>query len=237
MTTLLLVRHGRTTANVTGVLAGRTPGVDLDETGVGQARAAAGRLAGLPLTQVVTSPLRRCRHTTQLLVEGRTDAVEVVTENRLTECGYGEWSGRSLKDLAKEKLWATVQQTPSAVRFPGGEAMTEMSARAVAAVRERDHALAASVGDHVAWVAVSHGDVIKAVLADALGMHLDAFQRIVVDPASISVIRFTAGRPFVVSMNTTSGDLATLAAKPAPKGRRRSPAGDAAVGGGMGSAE
>ncbi|RCK68202.1 MSMEG_4193 family putative phosphomutase [Desertihabitans brevis] len=234
MTTLLLVRHGRTTANRTGVLAGRTPGVDLDEVGVQQAQAAAQRIAGLPLAQVVTSPLRRCKHTSQLLTEGRDQPVEVVTDARITECGYGAWSGRPLKELAKEKLWATVQQTPSAVRFPDGEAMTEMSARAVGCVRERDAALAASVGDEAVWVAVSHGDVIKAILADALGMHLDAFQRIVVDPASISVVRYSAGRPFVVSTNTTSGDLSGLQ-PPRRKGRRK-PA-DAAVGGGLGSQE
>ncbi|MVA77057.1 MSMEG_4193 family putative phosphomutase [Auraticoccus sp. F435] len=236
MTTLLLVRHGRTTANRTGVLAGRTPGVDLDGTGVEQARAAGRRIAGLPLAEVVSSPLRRCRHTAQLLVEGRSDTAPVVYEGRLTECGYGEWTGRHLKDLAKEKLWRTVQETPSAVRFPGGEAMTEMSARAVAAVRDRDAALAASAGDGAVWAAVSHGDVIKAVLADALGMHLDAFQRIVVDPASISVIRFTAGRPFVVAMNTTAGDLSHLA-PPRGRSRRRTPPADAAVGGGLGSTE
>jgi probable phosphomutase (TIGR03848 family) len=233
MTTLLLVRHGRTTANRTGVLAGRTPGVDLDEVGVQQARVAAERIAGLPLAQVVTSPLRRCRHTTQLLTETRQPAVEVVTDARITECGYGTWSGRPLKELAKEKLWRTVQTTPSAVRFPDGESMTEMSSRAVSCVRERDAALAATAGDDAVWVAVSHGDVIKAILADALGMHLDAFQRIMVDPASISVVRFSEGRPFVVSTNTTAGDLSGLK-PPAQKKTRRKPA-DAAVGGGLGS--
>lgn len=236
MTTVLLIRHGRTTANRTGVLAGRTPGVDLDATGCEQAAAAGQRIAGLPLTRVATSPLRRCRHTTQLLLAGRPTPVPVETDAGLTECGYGEWSGRTLKELSKEKLWATVQQTPSAVRFPGGESMTEMSARAVAAVRGRDRALAETDGDHVVWAAVSHGDVIKAILADALGMHLDAFQRIVVDPASISVVRFTGGRPFVVTMNSTAGDLTHLT-PPTGRTRRRKPPTDAAVGGGLGSAE
>jgi broad specificity phosphatase PhoE len=110
-----------------------------------------------------------------------------------------------------------------------------MSARSVAAVRRWDARLEEEHGAEATWVAVSHGDVIKAVLADALGMHLDAFQRIVVDPASVSVVRYTAGRPFVMSMNTHEGDLSYLQPKPTPKGRRRkSTSSDAAVGGGAG---
>lgn len=229
MTTLLLVRHGRTTANTSGVLAGRSPGVDLDAHGVEQATAAGERLAGLPVRQVVSSPLQRCRHTAKLL---GLDA-PLVTDAAFTECGYGEWTGRHLKDLAKEKLWRTVQAQPSAVRFPGGESMAEMAARAAGAVRAWDARLTTEHGAETCWVAVSHGDVIKAILADALGMHLDQFQRIMVDPASISVIRYGGDRPYVVTMNSTHGDLTGLAPKP---GRRRPPK-DAAVGGGLGSAD
>jgi broad specificity phosphatase PhoE len=108
-----------------------------------------------------------------------------------------------------------------------------MSARVVGAVRERDAALTEEAGDHAVWLAVSHGDPIKAVLADALGMHLDAFQRIMVDPGSLSVVRYTPHRAFVVTMNSTSGSLAHLAGK--PRKRRRSRASDAAVGGGAGA--
>ncbi len=156
-------------------------------------------------------------------------------ERRLLECDYGEWTGRELKQLAKEKLWGVVQAQPSAARFPGGESLQEMSSRVVAAVRERDAALTADVGDHAVWLAVSHGDPIKAVLADALGLHLDAFQRIVVDPGSLSVVRYTPHRAFVVTMNSSSGSLAHLAGKP-PRGRggRRPRTSDAAVGGGAG---
>jgi 2,3-bisphosphoglycerate-dependent phosphoglycerate mutase len=108
-----------------------------------------------------------------------------------------------------------------------------MSARAVAAVRDRDSAVQEAVGDHAVWLAVSHGDVIKAILADALGMHLDAFQRIVVDPGSLSVVRYTASRAFVLTMNSSCGSLAHLATKPSRRrGRRRSD--DAVVGGGAG---
>lgn len=235
MPTVILARHGRTRANATGVLAGRTSGVRLDDRGREQAAAAAERLAGLELAAVVTSPLTRCRETARLLAP----SAELVVDRGLSECDYGEWTGRELRSLAKEPLWRTVQVQPSAVRFPGGESMAEMSARAVAAVRRRDAELAAEHGDHAVWLAVSHGDVIKAVLADALGLHLDAFQRIVVDPASLSVVRYTPERAFVVTSNSASGSLAHLAA-PARRGRRgrggRRTSSDAAVGGGAGPA-
>jgi len=249
LTTVLLVRHGRTNANATGVLAGRSPGVELDEVGVQQAAASAERIAPLPIRAVVSSPLRRCRQTAKAISDarGKTDShpMPVVAEAGLIEGGYGTWTGRKLQDLAKEKLWRTVQQQPSAVRFPGGEAMTEMSARAVSTVRGWDSKIAAELGDDALWVAVSHGDVIKAILADALGMHLDAFQRIMIDPASISVIHYAETRPFVLRMNSVGQDLASLIAKPAKKSAKKGRAGsakssadkDAAVGGGLGSAD
>ena len=227
MATVILARHGRTAANATGVLAGRSKGIHLDDTGTAQARAAAERLAGLDLALVVSSPLERCRETARLLAP-RTRAV---SDRRLLECDYGDWTGQELKRLSKDKLWRTVQAQPSAARFPGGESLQEMSARAVAAVRDRDAAVAAESGDHAVWVAVSHGDVIKAILADALGMHLDAFQRIAVDPGSLSVVRYTPHRAFVLTMNSGAGSLAHLAAKPR---KRRTRSSDAVVGGGAG---
>jgi probable phosphomutase (TIGR03848 family) len=230
-----LARHGRTTANATGVLAGRSKGVDLDEHGVEQARAAAERLAGLPVAAIVTSPLERCRQTARELNAAQQARLRVSTDRGLLECDYGEWTGRELKTLAKEPLWRTVQAHPSAAAFPGGESMAAMAARAVATVRRWDARIEQEHGPDAVWVAVSHGDVIKAVLADALGMHLDAFQRIVVDPASLSVVRYTPMRPFVVASNTSAGDLAHL--RPPPRSRRRRTAtSDAAVGGGAGPA-
>jgi probable phosphomutase (TIGR03848 family) len=233
MPTLILARHGRTTANASGVLAGRTRGVHLDERGLEQAEAAAGRLADLTLASVVTSPLERCRETARAIARSQQTPVKVSTERGLLECDYGSWTGRELKTLAKEPLWRTVQAHPSAAVFPDGESMADMSARAVAAVRRWDARVEAEHGPDAVWVAVSHGDVIKSILADALGNHLDTFQRIVVDPASLSVVRYTPLRPFVVSVNTTAGSLAHL--KP-PSRRRRSRrvSSDAAVGGGAG---
>jgi 2,3-bisphosphoglycerate-dependent phosphoglycerate mutase len=154
-------------------------------------------------------------------------------DRRLLECDYGEWTGQELKTLAKEKLWRTVQAQPSGARFPGGESLSEMSARAVGAIRDRDQDVEVTSGEGAVWLAVSHGDVIKAILADALGMHLDAFQRIMVDPASLSVVRYTPHRAFVVTMNSSSGSLAHLKAPPR-KGRRRKSSDDAVVGGGAG---
>jgi probable phosphomutase (TIGR03848 family) len=227
--TVILLRHGRTTANTGGVLAGWTPGVGLDETGVQQAQAVAERLATVPLAAVVSSPLERCRQTAELLVAGRDLAVR--TDERLGEARYGDWTGRPIKELVKEPLWKVVQQHPSAAVFPGpeGEGLAQTQARAVAAVR----AWNAELGKDAVWLACSHGDVIKAVLADALGMHLDSFQRIVVDPASISVISYTDTRPFVVRMNDTGGDVAALLPPPKRR-RRRAPSSDAVVGGGAG---
>lgn len=233
MATVILVRHGRTTANATGVLAGRAAGVKLDETGLGQAALAAERLAAVPLAAVVSSPLERCRQTAKSIMAAQSGPLTVSTERGITECDYGEWQGRALKDLAKEKLWATVQSQPSAAAFPGGESLGAMQARAVAAVRRHDGAIETAHGAGAVWVAVSHGDVIKSVLADALGMHLDLFQRINVDPASISIVRYTPARPYVLATNTHAGDLAWLAPKP---GRRTRRSADAAVGGGAGPA-
>jgi probable phosphomutase (TIGR03848 family) len=158
----------------------------------------------------------------------------MLTDKGLTECDYGEWQGRPLKELAKEPLWKVVQSQPSAATFPGGESLGTMQARVVDAVRRRDAAVEKEHGPGAVWAAVSHGDLVKALLADALGMHLDLFQRLHVDPASISIVRYTATRPFVLATNTHDGDLTWLA-PPAKKGRRRAAASaDAAVGGGAG---
>ena len=220
-------------------MAGRSSGVELDEVGQQQVKALAQRIRGVPLTALVSSPLRRCRQTSQALLAAREDGLGLTVEQGLTECGYGEWTGKALRDLAKEDLWKTVQTHPSAVRFPGGESMTEMSSRTVQSVRRWDATLAAEHGDHAVWAVVSHGDPIKAVLADALGLHLDQFQRIMVDPASLSVIRYTATRPYVVTTNSTNADLAALLSPPPPKAAEdpedSAPRDDAAVGGGLGA--
>ena len=229
MTTVLLLRHGRTAANTGGVLAGWTPGIGLDETGREQAAAVAQRLAPVPLAAIVSSPLQRCQETVAPLAAGR-EGVPVHTDDRLGECRYGDWTGRPLKELAKQPMWKVVQQHPSAAVFPGpeGEGLADTQHRAVAAVRNWN----ARLGPEAVWLACSHGDVIKAVLADALGLHLDQFQRLVVDPGSISVVSYTDTRPFVVRVNDTGGAVSSLIP---PKRRRRRRSSDAVVGGGSGA--
>ena len=228
MTTVVLVRHGLT--HLTGpVLAGWTPGLHLDERGQKQAAALAERLRPLPLAAVVSSPLDRCLDTAGAVLAGRGLDLEV--DDRLGECRYGDWTGRPLKELGKEPLWKVVQAHPSAVVFPGpeGEALRDTQVRAVSAVRDWNTRL----GADATWVACSHGDVIKAIVADAMGLHLDSFQRIVIDPCSVTVIRYTELRPFVVRVNDTGGGVADLM-PPKKKGRRRQSSSDATVGGGAG---
>ena len=239
MTTVLLIRHGRTSANTAGLLAGRASGIELDAAGVQQAADLGTRLSGVQLRAIVTSPLRRCRQTAQAVIAAQSDSCVYAVEQGLVECGYGEWTGRSLRELSKDKLWGAIQQQPSAVRFPGGESMSEMSTRAIAAVRAWNARMEAEHGTDAVWAAVSHGDLIKAILADALGMHLDSFQRIVVDPASISIVRYTAARPYVITANSTTVDLATFLAPPRKRSRTRrpKPSNDAPVGGGLGAAD
>lgn len=234
MTTVLLVRHGLTA--LTGpVLAGRTPGLHLDERGQAQAAKLAQRLTGVRLTAIVSSPLERCHETAQAVAAGRELPIE--TDPRLTECGYGDWTGQEMKKLVKDPLWKIVQAHPSAVTFPGaeGESMRAAQARAVDAVRAWNNQL----GLDATWLACSHGDIIKAVVADALGMHLDAFQRIVIDPCSVTVIRYTDLRPFVVRVNDSATELPDLLAPPRKRRQQRSgvASGDAVVGGGGGGGE
>ena len=228
MATVLLVRHGRTTANADGVLAGRAAGVSLDQIGRGQAALTGERLAVVPLVAVVSSPLERCRQTARLILDRQRGSLATPIEEGITECDYGEWQGRTLGDLATEDLWSVVQTQPSAVTFPGGESMSAMQARSVAAIRRLDATFESQHGPGAVWVAVSHGDIIKSVLADALGMHLDLFQRINVGPASVSIVRYGADRPSVHATNTDAGDLSWLGAGVPPA--------DAPVGGGDGQA-
>lgn len=222
MATVLLLRHGRTPSNTSGILAGWTPGVGLDDVGVQQVEEARKRLEQLPVARIVSSPLQRCQETAAAVIGGALD-IPIETDERLGECRYGGWTGRKITDLAKDELWRTVQDNPSAAVFPPSsdfahESLAAMSARAIAAVREIDADVEREHGPSGIWVAVSHGDVLKAVLADALGTHLDQFQRIVVGPASVSAVRYTVRRPFVLRINDATGDLSDLLTKPDPSG-------------------
>lgn len=235
--TVLLLRHGRSTSNTAGTLAGRSEGVDLDDKGREQAAGLIDRIGDLPIRAVVCSPLLRCRRTVEPLAGAL--CLQPLTEDRIAEVDYGQWTGRKLSDLVSEPLWRVVQAHPSAAVFPGGEGLAQVQARAVAAVREHDRRLSDEHGGDVLWVACTHGDVIKSVIADAYGMHLDSFQRVNADPASVSVIRYTQLRPFVLHVNHTGSRLSSgLRAAPPPqqaaepqKAQEQATDGDAVVGG------
>jgi len=197
---LLLMRHGRTDANAQGILAGRAPGVVLDEVGRASAQLLSERLSAVPVAHVVTSPLERTVETAALAF---ADSIPVTHDVRLIECDYGDWQGQPLAELMTHELWPIVQQRPDEMIFPNGEAMLDMSKRAVASVREWDARLTTEHGDKVIWAAVSHGDVIKAICADALGMPLAKFQRLMIEPASISVISYGEHGSSVVKLNDT----------------------------------
>ncbi|MFI9204530.1 histidine phosphatase family protein [Streptomyces sp. NPDC053048] len=239
MPTLILVRHGRSTANTAGVLAGWTPGVALDERGAAQAAGLPARLAGIPLAAVVTSPLQRCRETLAPLLAARPELAPH-TEERIGECDYGDWSGRKLSELADEPLWETVQRHPSAAAFPGGESLRAMQSRAVDAVREWNERIERDHGEQAVYLMCTHGDLIKAIVADALGLHLDQFQRITADPCSVTAIRYTRLRPYLLRLADT-GDLSGLAPREmageeaGEEGREQGHSEDAAVGGGAGA--
>jgi probable phosphomutase (TIGR03848 family) len=225
--TVILLRHGRSTSNTAHVLAGRSEGVDLDDRGREQAAELVDRTKELPIRAVVSSPLLRCRRTIEPLAEALN--IEPSLDDRLAEVDYGEWTGRKIGDLVKEPLWGVVQAHPSAAVFPGGEGLAQVQARAVAAIRDHDARLAEQHGGDALWLACTHGDVIKAVVADALGLHLDGFQRVSADPASMSVIRYTALRPFVLHVNHTGPRLSSALTAAAPADGAAP--GDAVVGG------
>ena len=206
MGTLLLIRHGRTDANANGILAGRTPGVVLDEVGKTATQELALRLQGIKIARVISSPLERTLETAGILFDNE---VEVASEARLLECDYGDWQGAKLSELSTHELWPIVQQRPDEMIFPNGESMNDMSKRACEAVREWDTQLTAEHGDNVVWAAVSHGDIIKAICADAMGLPLRKFQSLMIEPASVSVVHYSDSGSAVSKLNDTGSEWLT----------------------------
>jgi probable phosphomutase (TIGR03848 family) len=202
-TLVLLVRHGQT-PTTGSTLPGRAPGLHLSEVGRGQAQAAADRIAALKdVAAVYASPLERTRETAKPIAAARGLKVQIA--RGLLECDFGDWTGSALKDLMKLPEWQTVQRYPSGFRFPNGESFAEMQTRMVGAL---DTLVARHPGQTI--VAVSHADPIKAAVAQALGTHLDLFQRIVVSPCSISAVLYGATGPAVLAANSTGDDLSRL---------------------------
>jgi len=205
MTVVVLVRHGLT--SVTGTkLTGWAPGFHLSDAGRAQAERLADRLADVPVRAIYSSPLERCRETAAPLA--RRLRLSVRVRPQLGEVRFGDWTGRSLAQLRRTRLWRRVQLVPSNVRFPGGESFVEVQQRAVAELLR----IADAHPDQTV-VAVSHADVIKLALAHFAGMHQDAFQRLVVDPCSVSAVALTDGVARIVTVND-AGDVAHLAVRP-----------------------
>ena len=230
MAIVLLLRHGHSTANEQGVLAGWTPGVGLTDRGREQADAVAQRLHSLTIARAVTSPLQRCAETAAIALAG----LEVDTDDRLGECHYGAWTGLQLAEAATDDLWRVVQDDPGSARFPShevfrAESLREMADRVVGAVRALDAEVEAAHGTDAVWVAVSHGDPIKAVVAEAVGAGLSGLQRVRVDPGSVSAVQITPSRMVLLASNTAQGDLRALVSVP-----KHTPAGDSEIGGGAG---
>ena len=218
MATLVLIRHART-AETGGLLSGRREGIPLSSAGQSEAKLLAERLAGVHFAGVVSSPIQRCIETIEVIRTTRNLNVparpNTQIEERLTEVDYGSWTGKELKALAKDPLWSTVQRQPSAMQFPGGESLRAAATRAAEAVRDLD----AQFKDDDVWLAVTHGDIIKSIISDASGAPLDLFQRIVIDPASISVIKYGGERPAILRLNESAAGIGSLFA---PRERRHS---------------
>jgi probable phosphomutase (TIGR03848 family) len=212
MTTLLLIRHATNDWMRKGLLAGWTPGVHLNEEGRAQAQAQSARLAPVPLEAIYSSPLERALETAQAIAAPH--GLEVQVREKIGEVQYGAWNGQPLKKLVKKPLWASVQVYPSGTRFPGGETIGEMQARVVAALDEMR-----SAHPHGIIAAVAHADVVKAAVAFYAGVPLDLFQRLVISPASITIVRFGRFGPQLVRLNDT-GKL-ELARQHSNKPRRR----------------
>ncbi|KRE62792.1 MSMEG_4193 family putative phosphomutase [Nostocoides sp. Soil756] len=230
MAIVLLLRHGHSTANAAGVLAGWSEGVGLTDTGRGQAERVAARLAPLAVVRAVSSPLQRCRETVAVALPG----LEAGTDERIGECHYGAWTGRALSEAAKDPLWRTIQDDPGAATFPpspdyAAESLGQMADRVVAGLRALDAEVEAEHGAAAVWVAVSHGDPIKAVVAEAVGAGIAGLQRVRVDPGTVTAVHITPTRMVLLASNTVEGDLAPLVAVPTAHA-----AGDSTVGGGEG---
>ena len=205
MTLVLLVRHAHSQANGSGILSGRTEGVHLSPEGKKQALQLAKRLGDIPIKVLLSSPLERCEETISPWLKKIAEShpkLKLRTEPDLSEVDYGLWTGRKLRSLSKDPLWKSVQDSPSTVTFPEGESITSMQARAMRALHR---ALESRGRGHL--LLVSHGDIIKSIIASALNMHLDEFQRIVVDPASISILDYSTSKPRLVLMNDTRSAL------------------------------
>ena len=210
---LVLIRHAHSQSNASGVLSGRLPNIHLSEKGIKQSQQLSERLGNFAVAQLRVSPMERCFETispwlNEVVLKNSPD-FEPIIDPSLNEVDYGDWSGKKLITLARKKEWRTVQESPSRMYFPGGEGIAQMQSRAMSVVHEL-----AKLPDSKTAVIVSHGDVIKSIVASALGTHLDEFQRIIIDPASVSVLDYSGIKPRVLLLNDTRAVVTDLLQAP-----------------------
>ena len=204
MTTILLVRHGENDWVKKNRLAGWIEGIHLNENGRQQAASAADRLAALPIKAIYSSPVLRCRETADFIAASQDLPVNLLDE--IGEVRYGKWEGKKIKKLAKKKKWFTVQFYPSRMKFPGGDTLRGVQTRGVEALET----LAQTHRDRDIIVVVSHADLIKLVLAHYLGVHIDLFQRIIISPASVSMLHLSENGVVRVGRINDDGPLKPL---------------------------
>jgi len=197
MPTILLIRHGENEYVKKGRLAGRLPGVHLNENGRKQAEEIAKTLENAPIKAVYSSPLDRTMETAEPIA--RVKGLEIIPREGLTEIDFGEWQDKTLKSLQRLKLWKVVQGRPSMMRFPGGETFAEAQHRVV----QELNSLASQHEPHDLIVCVSHSDLIKLAASFYLGQPLDLFQRIMVGTASITTLHIQENHAVVVNLNAS----------------------------------
>jgi probable phosphomutase (TIGR03848 family) len=204
MARIVLLRHAHSVANEKNLLAGRTPGISLSKTGKEQANDLIARLGAVKFDEVAISPLQRCRETIDPWLASSGAKDRIVVDESISEVDYGNWSGKSLASLRRKSQWKVVQDFPSQMKFPGGESLLEMQGRALSGFYRLN-----AVKGKGPRLLVSHGDVIKSIVAHCLGMHLDQFQRLVIEPASLTIIDTDSGTSRLVRFNDAKGSLSS----------------------------
>ena len=202
MARIVLLRHAHSVANEKNLLAGRTAGIALSKTGKSQAEDLIARLGATNFDEVAISPLQRCRETIDPWLAAGGAKTSVVIDESISEVDYGIWSGKTLASLRRKSQWKVVQDFPSQMIFPEGESLLEMQGRALSGFYRLN-----AVKGKGPRLLVSHGDVIKSIVAHCLGMHLDQFQRLVIEPASLTIIDTDSGVSRLVRFNDAKGFL------------------------------
>ena len=204
MARIVLLRHAHSIANEKNLLAGRTAGITLSKTGEEQAKDLIARLGAIQFDQVAISPLQRCRETIDPWLTSTGAKSRIVVDDSISEVDYGSWSGKTLSSLRRKAQWKVVQDFPSQMTFPEGESLLEMQGRALSGFYRLN-----AVKGKGPRLLVSHGDVIKSIVAHCLGMHLDQFQRLVIEPASLTIIDTDSGTSRLVRFNDAKGFLSS----------------------------